>query len=140
LRYNLLHPGEATETLNPGASYDAFYLLAYSIFAAGDRPMTGPTLAGAMLRLLPPETGSTAPIETGSTDVFAALSLLSRGESIDLSGPSGALDFNPATGEWSPDFTLLCAAIDKDGRAIDAESGLLLRGQSRALEGSIRCP
>jgi branched-chain amino acid transport system substrate-binding protein len=136
LRFNLLHPGEATETLNPGSSYDAFYLAAYAVFAAGDQPVTGPSIAGAMRRLLPPGT----PLETGPTDVFSALSALSRGESTDLSGPSGSLDFNPDTGEWSPDFTLLCAAADKDGHATDAESGLLQRGPSRALEGAIHCP
>jgi branched-chain amino acid transport system substrate-binding protein len=136
LRFNLAHPDEATQTLNPGTSYDAFYLLAYAVFAAGDQPVTGPALAGAMHRLLPPGT----PIETGSTDVFSALSALSRGESIDLSGPSGSLDFDPESGEWSPDFTLLCATVDKSGHATDAESGLVQRGKSHALDGTIRCP
>jgi branched-chain amino acid transport system substrate-binding protein len=135
LRFNLAHAGEATETVNPGTTYDAFYMLAYAVFATGDQPVTGPAIAGAMRRLLPPG----APIETGSTDVFTALSALSRGESIDLSGPSGSLDFDPQSGEWSPDFTLLCAALDKSGHVTDAESGLVQRGKSHALEGTIRC-
>jgi branched-chain amino acid transport system substrate-binding protein len=137
LRFNMVHPGEATETINPGGSYDGFYMAAYAALALGDRAVTGPAMAAAIPRLLPPG----RPIETGPTDVFAALTALSRGENIDLSGTSGSMDFDPVTGEWSPDFTLLCPAVDREGHVTrDRESGVTYVAKTRSVEGTLRCP
>ncbi|HEY8089312.1 MAG TPA: hypothetical protein VIF09_15740, partial [Polyangiaceae bacterium] len=137
LRFNMLHPGEATATINPGGSYDAFYMAAYAALSLGDRPVTGPAMAAAIPRLLPPGRH----VETGSTDVFAALTALSRGENIDLSGTQGPMDFDPVTGDWSPDFTLLCPYVDRDGKVTkDRDSGAVYRARSHAVEGAVRCP
>lgn len=137
LRFNMLHPGEATETINPGTSYDGFYMAAYAALALGEQPVTGPAMAAAIPRLLPPG----RPIETGSTDVFAALTALSRGENIDLSGTSGPMDFDAATGDWSPDFTLLCATVDRAGHAAkDEESGVVYAAKTGTVQGTTRCP
>jgi serine/threonine protein kinase len=137
LRFNMLHPGEATETINPGGSYDAFYMAAYAALALGDRAVTGPAMAASIPRTLPPG----RPIETGSTDVFAALTALSRGENIDLSGTSGDMDFDPVTGDWSPDFTLLCPAVDREGHVTkDVESGVVYAAKTRTVQGTMRCP
>jgi ABC-type branched-subunit amino acid transport system substrate-binding protein len=137
LRFNMLHPGEASETINPGGSYDAFYMAAYAALALGDGPVTGPAMAAAIPRLLPPG----RPIETGPTDVFAALTTLSRNENIDLSGVQGPMDFDPVTGDWSPDFTLLCPAIDREGHvAKDRESGASYVAKTRSVVGTARCP
>jgi hypothetical protein len=60
---------------------------------------------------------------------------------IDLSGPSGSLDFDSATGEWSPDFTLLCADVGRDSRTrADVESGVSYVGATGKVAGTIRCP
>jgi tRNA A-37 threonylcarbamoyl transferase component Bud32/ABC-type branched-subunit amino acid transport system substrate-binding protein len=137
LRFNLEHPGEATETINPGTAYDAFYILAYAVFAAGEGPVTGPAIGASIPRLLPPG----RPAQTGPTDVLGALTALSRGERIDLAGPSGSLDFDPVTGEWSPDFTLLCPAVDARTEAeADVESGVGFVAREHRVEGKLRCP
>jgi hypothetical protein len=136
LEFNLAHPGEATETLNPGCTYDAFYMLAYAAFAAGaDRPITGPALARTLPRLLPPG----HPIRTGRTDVLSAVKELAAGN-IDLSGPSGALDFDATTGEWSPEFTLLCADVGRDRRPhADTNSGVTYVAATGKASGAMRC-
>jgi hypothetical protein len=137
LRFDMLHPGEATATINPGGSYDAFYMTSYAALSLGDQPVTGPAMAAAIPRLLPPGKH----VETGSTDVFAALTALSRGENIDLSGTQGPMDFDPVTGDWSPDFTLLCPDVDASGRVTkDRDSGAVYRAKSHAVEGAVRCP
>jgi ABC-type branched-subunit amino acid transport system substrate-binding protein len=137
LRFNLAHPGEATETLNPASSYDAFYLLAYASFALGDKPVTGPAIASAIPRLLPPG----RPVETGPTDLFSALAALEKGENVDLSGPSGSLDFDPETAEWSPDFALFCPGLGHDGRVTDdVSAGATYVARTRRVEGTVQCP
>lgn len=137
MRFNLEHPGEATQTITPATAYDAFYLLAYAIAAQGLDVVSGPSIGAAIRRLLPP--GQV--IESGPTGILAALTDLSRGESIDLTGPSGSLDFDPVTGEWSPDFTLLCSTVGIDaGAGGDLESGVVYRGKDGKAEGKMRCP
>jgi hypothetical protein len=137
MRFNLEHPGEATQTITPATAYDAFYILAYAIAQQGQSGVSGPSIGAGIRRLLPP--GEL--IETGPTGILAALTALSRGESIDLTGPSGSLDFDPETGEWSPDFTLLCSTVGTDaGSGGDVESGVTYRGKDGKVEGRMRCP
>ena len=38
MRFDAVHPGQATRSINPGATYDAFYLLAYGAYAASSPP------------------------------------------------------------------------------------------------------
>ncbi len=80
LRYNEANEKKVTRTLNGGATYDAFYLLAYATFARGREPVTGPALATAFGRLVGPGRS----IATGPGDVFDGLTTLDRGEAIDL--------------------------------------------------------
>jgi branched-chain amino acid transport system substrate-binding protein len=136
VRFNLAHPGEATDALNPGSSYDAFYLLAYAVFTQGSAEMTGPVIGSGIVRLLPPG----KPVETGPADVLVTLASLARGDDVDLGGPSGSLDLDPATGEWQPDFTLTCPVADAVGRPADAESGITYSAKQRRVEGVLRCP
>jgi tRNA A-37 threonylcarbamoyl transferase component Bud32/ABC-type branched-subunit amino acid transport system substrate-binding protein len=137
LRFNLEYPGEATSTITPATAYDAFYMLAYAVAAQREAAVSGAAIGGSIRRLLPP--GRT--IQSGPTDILAALTALSRGESIDLTGPSGSLDFDPVTGEWSPDFSLLCSVVGADaGAGGDVESGVTYVGKDRTVEGKLRCP
>jgi ABC-type branched-subunit amino acid transport system substrate-binding protein len=137
LRFNLEHPGEATSSITPATAYDAFYMLAYAVSAQREAAVSGPAIGAAVRRLLPP--GRT--IQSGPTDILAALTALSRGESIDLTGPSGSLDFDPVTGEWSPDFSLLCSVVGMDaGAGGDVESGVTYAGKDGKVEGKLRCP
>jgi hypothetical protein len=138
LRYNAVHETHVTTTLNPGASYDAFYLLAYGIYALGTGDISGPALARALSRLLPPG----EPIEVGPTQVFDGLRRLAAGRSIDLRGASSGLDFDSTTGEAPFDFELICAATDREGRATggEVESGRVYRAKTGRVDGLVRCP
>jgi serine/threonine protein kinase len=137
LHYNEVFPEKTTPSLAPSESYDAFYLLAYATYALGDVPPTGASLARAIPRLMPPG----KPIDVGPARIFDAYSALRRGESIDLNGAVGSLDFDPSTGEEPVDQTVVCAAIDEHGRAFDdVESGVVFSSAKNALEGALRCP
>ncbi len=138
LRYNEAHAEKVSVTFNPGPTYDAFYLLAYGAFALKSDAVTGPALARAFERLVPPG----KPVEVGPSHVFDALRELAAGRRIDLYGSASPLDFNLANGEAASDFALLCAGIDVDGRATDkdVESGVVFRSVTRRIEGTLRCP
>ena len=138
IRYNEAHADKVTRVLNPGVSYDAFYLLAYATFALGREAVTGPSLARAFERLLPPG----PPIEVGPTNVYEALGHLSTTGRIDLQGEWTALDFDPKTGEGPADFVLACAGVDESGSASgeSVESGVAFGAKANVLEGSLRCP
>jgi ABC-type branched-subunit amino acid transport system substrate-binding protein len=138
LRYNAAHVTGVTATLNPGASYDAFYLLAYGIYALGAEEITGAALGRSLSRLLPPG----EPIEVGPTQIFDGLRALAAGRSIDLHGATSGLDFDATTGEPPFDFEVICAAVDREGRATggEVESGLVYRAKTGRVEGRSRCP
>ncbi len=138
LRYNEAHEDKpVTRYFNPATTYDAVYLLAYAVFALGDKPVDGPSLARAFARLVP--TGD--PIEVGPNGLFDGISALAAGRSIDLRGASSPLDFDLTTGEARTDFALVCADVDGRGRAAgDHESGVFYRTAMGVVEGSLRCP
>jgi branched-chain amino acid transport system substrate-binding protein len=138
-RYNEAHhERQVSRSVNYGSAYDAFYLLAYGVFALGNAPVTGPVLARAFGRLLPPG----LPIDVGPAQVFEALAALAAGGQIDLDGTNTALDFNLATGEAPSDFALECAGVDSAGNVTgeNVESGLVYRAKTRAVEGTMACP
>jgi serine/threonine protein kinase len=139
IRYNQGRSDPVSRVINPGSSYDAFYLLAYGIFAldAADPP-NGSSIARAFARLVPPG----KPIEVGPTSVLEALGLLRSGQHIDLEGTQSGLDFDLSTGEAPADFALLCPGIDANGSASgdDIESGAVYLAKMRRSEGTMRCP
>ena len=140
IRYNSAHTDQVTRTINPGVSYDAFYLLAYATFAQSrdaKGPVTGASIARAIARLTPPG----RPIEVGPTNIFEALTALSAGEHIDLHGVESGLDFDLATGEAPSDFALLCPGVDREGSAQeDVESGVVFHAATRKISGALKCP
>jgi hypothetical protein len=110
-------------------------MLAYATFALGRDPVTGTSLAKAIARLLPPG----RLIDVGPGGIFDALNALAAGESIDLNGATGRLDFDTETGEAPVDLAVLC--IDPNGDApTSVESGLVYDASARALRGSMHCP
>jgi len=124
-------------TLSPGSVYDAFYVLAYAIYAAGDRPVRGSDIARSIARLLPPG----QPIDVGPTGILDAFTALGEGRNIDLDGAATRLDFDMATGNTASDFAVLCVTTDERGVADDdIESGLVWRATTRRLEGRMSCP
>jgi hypothetical protein len=122
----------------PSTPYDAFYVLAYASFALGGEEPTGPKLARAIRRLVPP--GSV--IDVGPSGIFQAFSLLTTTDkSIDLNGAGGTLDFDLQTGEHEVDLAVLCVNVDKNGMTVgDIESGMVYVARTKTLEGRMRCP
>lgn len=136
LRFNLAHPGEATLEANPAATYDGLYLLAYAVYAAGEK-INGPRLAEALSNFVPPGHA----IDTGPGDLFSAIALLSRGETIDPQGPSGSLDFDPNTGVIEKNYALVCPARGKSKTVtFDVESGVIFAANENRLKGNMHCP
>jgi hypothetical protein len=135
MRFDAAHPGVVTRDFNPGTTYDAFYALAYAAFANGDGPVTGPSLARAFTRLVPPG----REIEVGPSGVLDAVNALSKGENIDLEGAAGRLDFDPATGEAPTDLVLVRLTAPRVGvPAKQVETGLVYHASKRAIEGTMR--
>src|SRR6185437_12792551 len=94
LRRNEVFPDRINAGELTGAPYDAFYVLAYAAATVGDARITGPALARAIPRLLPPA----EPIDVGPGGIYQALSLLGEGKNIDLAGTTTSLDFDLETG------------------------------------------
>ncbi len=79
-------------------SYDAFYVLglgaAYAVGPDGQGALTGPRLAEGLTKL------SDGPqVLLRPSDLTAAKAALGRGETIDVEGASGSLDFDAQSGE-----------------------------------------
>jgi serine/threonine-protein kinase len=137
-RYNAAHQERVTLTTNPSSTYDAVYLLAYSAFALASEPVTGPSLARTIARLVPPGD----PIDVGPTEIFDALKLLDTKGRFDLQGAATGLDFDLAIGQATADFALVCPSVDSAGRATGdgVDSGLVVRARAQHVEGTVRCP
>jgi tRNA A-37 threonylcarbamoyl transferase component Bud32/ABC-type branched-subunit amino acid transport system substrate-binding protein len=137
LRYNETHATPIDLTRTPSTSYDAFFLLAYGVFALGDAHVTGPSLARAFARLVPPG----PEVEVGRAHVLDGLKLLSAGSTIDLRGAGGGLDFDLSRGDAREDFALVCADADARGATGgEVESGVVVRALTGTTEGTLRCP
>lgn len=139
LRYNVAFPEDPVSvTTAPQPSYDAFYTLAYALYALrDDEPVTGAALASALSRLLPPG----PKLDVGPANIFESLRTLRAGGNIDLEGALGSLDFDPATGEAPVDYALLCCGVDEHGRASGSiESGLVYDSRAQKLIGTWHCP
>jgi hypothetical protein len=140
LRYNLAFPAEPIiRTEAPQPSYDAFYVLAYGLYALGDGAVSGPALSGAIGRLLPPGRR----VDVGPAHIFDAFETLRSDPTahVDLGGAIGSLDFDPATGEAPIDYAIVCPGVDDHGAAdASVESGLVYDARAKKLVGALRCP
>jgi hypothetical protein len=86
-----------------GTYYDALYFLGYSMYAAGAAPLTGPGIAGGMLRLL-----DGIRFGVGPDDINAVFQALDDGTTIELDGTQGPPTFNRATGTRIDDGSVYC--------------------------------
>lgn len=137
MHFNQTFHTDIPRTLSPNTTYDAFYMLAYAVYALGDEPATGSNIARAFTRLLPPG----KPIEVGPVNIFEAFNELKAGRNIDLVGSSGSLDFDTTTGQAPTDNVILCSGVDAKGNASEAvESGVVYDATAKKLTGTLRCP
>jgi branched-chain amino acid transport system substrate-binding protein len=135
MRYNEVFHANLPPAESPAASYDAFYVLAYAAIASGGR--TGPELAGAIGKLIPPG----APIDVGPTQILPAVDALRSAGRFDLGGIMTRLDFDLETGDAKGDLVVTCVGIDETGRAHDGvDSGVRYDSKTGTLVGSLSCP
>jgi hypothetical protein len=84
--------------------YDATYLLAYAIYAAGvDEPLTGSRVAQGMQRLI-----SGTPMAIGPEHILDTFDALRAGESLELQSTLGPPSFDPETGVRQIDGSVFC--------------------------------
>jgi branched-chain amino acid transport system substrate-binding protein len=97
------------DVFGTAGGYDIVYMLAYAAAAAGEKPLTGPTLAASMAKLVPP--GELA--DVGIAELNLSFTKLVAGAGIDFNGASGPLDFDLKKGEAPSDIQIWC--VSKDG-------------------------
>jgi branched-chain amino acid transport system substrate-binding protein len=131
LRHNQVFEHKITAAAGHGATYDAFYLLAYAIAATADQPLTGRAIARSIPRLLPPGD----PVDVGPGGIYDVFHALASGKNVDLAGTTTTLDFDLETGDATADFSVFCATPNGP-----TESGMIFRGRTGKLEGTMRCP
>ncbi len=143
LHYNEAFDDKVTRDSSPSSAYDAFYLLAYAVYALGDGAVTGPALSRAMARLVPSTdpTKPTKSVDVGIAGIFDAFNTLRGGGAIDLDGAAGPLDFDLSIGESPFDQDIVCVGIDDRGGAnASVESGLVYDARAQKLRGTMKCP
>jgi len=113
--------------------YDAAYLLAYSMLAVGDKPLTGIAISDAMKKM-----SKGTPIDAGPTndEINKAFQAIQSAGEIDYNGASGPLNFDPKTGEAKADIDIWCIGRNAEGKATFFSSGQHYDAQSEAIVGT----
>ena len=99
-------------------AYDAVFVIAYALAASapGTQPGSGPALAQSLRRL----TGGALHVETHEPQLEAALSALSRGESISAQGTLSAFEWDSGGGIASGAAELWCVVAAPSPRFASA--------------------
>jgi ABC-type branched-subunit amino acid transport system substrate-binding protein len=116
-------------------AYDSLYVIAYSIVAAGDTPLTGAIVAEGIKKLV-----DGTKIEVGPTRINDALNLLGSGQSIDLDGASGPLNFNLETGEPPVDISAWCLTKSAANKLEFVSTGQYYDTATGKVKGTSVCP
>lgn len=116
LRYKAFIKGDPLAYADTG--YDATYLLAYSVVAAKDKPITGASVADGLKHMIK---GTT--INAGPTDINKAFSAIESAGEIDYTGASGPLNFDTATGEAKADIDIWCIGRNAMSAPVFLSSG-----------------
>jgi hypothetical protein len=125
-------------------AYDALYLVALAYLSKNNHfistaDMTGTLLAGGLSALSPEgHVGVATPIEFGTEGIMAATNVLLDNGEIDVSGATGALDFDNDIGSpHAPGVELACI----DGSTLEwASSGITWDRDTHAAVGTLACP
>lgn len=123
---------------NPGGFenfYDAVYLLANAMFAAGSVPtLTGPDIARGMQRVI----GGNLTVDVGPTSIADGFSALAAGGNIRIKGTMGAADFDPGVGARRGNGSVYC--IQRTGPQLSFAYDVLRYDQAaRTLSGEFPC-
>jgi serine/threonine protein kinase/ABC-type branched-subunit amino acid transport system substrate-binding protein len=134
LRHVAAYPGSKAGT-GAAAAYDATYALFYAM-AASEPPLTGRRIAMGLRRLIPPG----EPIAVEPASIHRALQILEQGGRFDLQGATGALDFDPLTGDVHHDLDVFCIGADAEGKPAFTRSGRYFSASTRELLGTFNAP
>ena len=124
------------------ATYDAVYALAYAITSLGSRPLTGAAIAAA-LRKLNQRHGPE--LAVGEGDLREILARLQNGQSINLRGTTGKLDWDK-NGDVEQNIDIVCVRTGASGANMPVSigtkpSGLYYDTKRRTFVGSVSgCP
>ncbi|AKV03044.1 Branched-chain amino acid ABC transporter, amino acid-binding protein [Labilithrix luteola] len=139
-RYTAAHPDNPQLVFGMAGSYDATYMIAYSIASGGGKqPITGTSIASGFTKLI--AKGSTS-LDVGPAKINTGFSTLVSGGSVDFNGASGPLDFNPQTGEADSDFTVWCISNDPNTNKpyFNDATSQSYDATAKALKGTFICP
>jgi ABC-type branched-subunit amino acid transport system substrate-binding protein len=131
---SVFHDG-TTPIFSTAATYDAVYMLAYSIAGLGGRPLTGSSIAGGFARVV--ATSPDARFTVGPDDINRALQEIASSKNIALRGTSGPLAFDLSTGDTQTDVQVWCL---QSSNAQFADTGLYYSATTSRLEGQLSCP
>jgi hypothetical protein len=104
-------------------AYDAFYTVAYALAATRNTDVVGLDVVNALRKIMTPSSAPTTSIAVGSDGISTAFGAIQAGTPIALTGASGPLTFNLATGDVTSDVQVWCIAQGGAGPAFQA-SGL----------------
>jgi ABC-type branched-subunit amino acid transport system substrate-binding protein len=142
-RFMARFPGQP---IGSPATYDAMYLIGYSLVALGGKPVTGANLAAGMRRMIPGP-GGAKKIIAGPTrfneelgGLLEGVTELQAGKNINYQGVSGELDFDLATGDPEGDYSIECTtSTDFKGTGL-AYTALLNRSNLLGTYQEASCP
>lgn len=118
-------------TLGGAGAYDAAYMIALSMASLGATPITGPNIAQAFSRLVPPGDK----VEPGQNNINGILQKLASSSTakVDYDGASGPLDFDLATGDAPSDIRIWCIGRTGTVEALTQNTGVLWQASTAAL-------
>ncbi len=114
--------------------YDATYLLAYAMVAAGDKELTGVNISAGMKRM-----NKGTPIDATPGKINAAFQALQSGGEIDYSGASGPLNFDNTTGEAKANIDIWCVAFDGSMKPVFKSTGQKYDAVQGKVVGTYSC-
>lgn len=124
--------GSPADVFGQAGSYDAVYLMAYSIAALGaSTPPDGTGMANGMIKMV-----GGVPIDVGSGQMQSAIGALMGGSAIDINGSSGPLDFDTKLHEAPSDIEVWCVVLDGKGNPQFQPSGRLYDSAKGQMTGA----
>ncbi len=128
--------GSPANVFGMAGSYDAAYLMAYSIASLGaGTTVDGTGMANGMDKMV-----GGVPIDVGTTQMQTAIGALTSGGAIDINGASGPLDFDLTQHEAPGDIEVWCVVLDGKGQPQFQPSGRSYDSATAQMAGTYKCP
>lgn len=136
-RYSTAFPDKPVLTFGMAGAYDATYMLAYAIGAAGNTTLSGPVIGTNLAKLID---GATK-IDVGPVRINDAFNTLISKSEIDINGASGPLHFDKATGEARSDIAIWCLVEDPNSHetSFNDSTGQSYDATGDKLTGTFKC-